>query len=354
MRRSTGQIGAGRGFSIVELLVAILIFATLAALLVVVGGRALRSAREVAARQTVVGIKNAIEQFKTDHGFLPPLVADERPTGVNFAAPAPGRFPSYTPPVLPGQSTMPRMAVFNFSLADGASPGNSQRDYLRGWVSGARLDADDENATRPDRRFSTYSLGVYLGGLGEVVYTRNGERDVMDGVDGPGSLEPRDDGSFAEASGRGRKGKTFAARFVEGGGFKLVDQDRIESRDSTGRVEIVDRNGVAIRYYRWLRGDRQGGSAEVIARNGSIDLDLLNVPKVVGDAATNAELRSADYAVVAAGPNGLFGDMPLEWAGVGQAGQDEFCRKAGVVIGSPAALARAKAREDNVVEVGKR
>ena len=347
-----GPRGSGGGFTIIELLVSIAVIAILIGLLIVVGRIAIAGGRKSSALRTVQAVKQGVEQFRQDHGFLPPLIADER--GV-AGVPVWSDNPTYTPPSGILNPNRPVFAAYRTSLTNDPSDANKarERDYLRGWTTGnQQVDADDYNG-QIDRRFSTYSLGVYLGGLGEVNYGSGNPLPVIDGVSGPGSLEPADDGTWAVAAdaGRARTGKKYGATFQDGlGGFKIVDTDLIAGQSSRGRVEIRDRNGVAIRYYRWLRGERGRTDENLKLPNGTYDPGLLNVPKIVGDPAANSELASADFAVVAAGADGYFGDMPLE--GVTAQDREAMARGLGVSYTDANQLAR-KAREDNVVEAGR-
>ena len=64
-----------RGFTVVEVLVAITIIAILAAILTPVVGSALRRANEFAIESEMSQLDLAIEHFKSDNGFYPPSFA---------------------------------------------------------------------------------------------------------------------------------------------------------------------------------------------------------------------------------------------------------------------------------------
>ena len=64
------------GFTLIEVLVVITIIVILIALLLVSLAGARRSAGSAAERQSVVALKMGVEQFKNEHGFLPPMVKD--------------------------------------------------------------------------------------------------------------------------------------------------------------------------------------------------------------------------------------------------------------------------------------
>jgi prepilin-type N-terminal cleavage/methylation domain-containing protein len=342
------------GFTIIELLVAIAVIAVLIGLIIVVGRRAIQSARALAARQTITSMKQGIEQFKQDHGFLPPLIADEQVQGMpNFDG-----YPTFNPPsgvVVPDR---PIFSTYRASLSADPNDANKvrEREYLRGWTTGGdRLDGDEANGSQ-DRRYSTFSLGVYLAGLGEVNYGNGDPRPVVDGVAGPGFVKPLPDGTWEVSAdqSRSRSGSKFGPIFEGGaGGYKIVDRDIAEGRRSEGRVEIRDRKGVAIRYYRWLRGERNRTDELLKRPNGDYDPDLLNVPRVVGDPRVNPDLATADYAIVAAGDNGFFGDMPAEFATQEQ--KEAMARELRFGAGGyeDQEILRGKAREDNIVETGR-
>lgn len=344
----------GRGFTLIELLVAIGVIAVLVGLLTVAGIRAVRMGRETATRQTVLALKNGVDQFKTDHRFLPPLIMDEAIPGLN----RPG-YPSYMP-AIPLSPARPIMSVVRFGYAPDPADATKtrERDFLQGYQPGSgtpfggpTVGADDPG-DEADRRYSTYSLGVYIAGLGEVTYGSGSPLPVIDGVQGPGSSEPNDDGSWEVTSktDRARSGKTYGPRFQDGnGGFQIVDQDFKAGQPAAGRVQIVDRNGVPIRFYRWMHGRPGLNALNVQNASGQVMPMYYNVPKLLGDPTTNAEFAAAEYAIVAAGPNKYFGDMPIE------APTALLQQKMAGDLGVPNSvevLVR-RAREDNVVEVGR-
>ena len=66
------------------------------------------------------------------------------------------------------------------------------------------------------------------------------------------------------------------------------------------------------------------------------------VPAVLGDANDKPELRTAAFAIVSAGPNGVVGDEDLSFL------RTELKLSAD----TPEATVRKKAAEDNIVEIG--
>ncbi|NRA59213.1 MAG: hypothetical protein HRU13_13965, partial [Phycisphaerales bacterium] len=216
-RSRSKQRGMRAGFTIVELGVSILVIAILIGLLLVGLNRLSSTAQSGAERANLISMKVAVESFKTDFGFLPPLVKDglQYPTG---AIVGPGSMA--TPPVNDTDGT-----INTYSTSVGAD-----LEFLRG-QPGEEFE-----------RFSIYSLPYYLvGALGEA----------YDGRDGPGFRELRRDGTFRTTGGR-----LFEPKFeVTQGSDGFVEVDVEE-----GRFELRDRNGVAYRYYRWVPIDAASAS----------------------------------------------------------------------------------------------
>ncbi|MCW5756756.1 MAG: hypothetical protein KIT54_05920 [Phycisphaeraceae bacterium] len=273
------------GFTIVELGVSILVIAILIGLLLVGLNQLSRSAQSGAERSNVVAMRIAVEQFKTDFGFAPPLVKD----GLVY----PGGTIGTPAPIGTGFANVYRNDV----AAD--------VQFLQG------------EGANPDLRFSVYSLSYYLVGVLDA---------DIDGKDGPGFREPMRDGSFRRVGGR-----IIDPLFdVAGRGDRLVEVDKAQ-----GRFELRDRAGVAYRYYRWLPID---------ASVATDVTDLRRVPSLLGDPAQIITLRDAEWAIVAAGPNRVFGDVATE--------TESDVR---FQLGTGPSLDKLfeDARSDNIVEVGR-
>ncbi|MEK6701817.1 MAG: type II secretion system protein [Planctomycetota bacterium] len=332
--RKSGRASA-RGFTLIEMLVVLLMLAILAGLIVVAGKHAFQFARGATTQQTLASMKMGIDQFTKDHGFAPPLVMDNAVLGASVR---PG-YPFFVNNAL--NPARPQMSVFNFSLANANA---ADRDYLRGWNGGNRLGAD-VGSVAEDRRFSTYSLGVYLAGRGEVEYGAATPKEVLDGVPGPGTTEPSADGSFA-AKVQGRTGRKYEPLFDDKqGGFNIVSVDA-----AAAKVEIQEnKKGVAIRYYRWLPG-KQGLPIVQMSQvvGGPTDPTLFNVPSLFASLPAS---QGASWALVAAGPDGVFGDVFNE---MGSAQQIiDVANKLSMSAASDTGQLMRRAREDNVVEVGR-
>lgn len=381
------EAGPTRGFTLAELLVTIAVIFLIMGIAVVAYSAATRSAQSAADRAAVNGLRLAVDRFDSEFGFLPPLVKDDG--GLD------GQFP---------------LVLFKRNDAD---PGRVIP------VIASAGDDDDLRLLRgenPDRaRFSLLSLPYYI--IGSL-------DSPVDGVDGPGFVEVRRDGTFApvyqavdadgerfDSSGRGptrydpffdlgRGGLELWAdprrrfRLIGGGSGNQLSRQAFQTQ-----FELRDRRGVAVRYYRWLPDGVDFETQVALSPDAYTDTDTgygfendslmvtgllayFNVPGIVvdgidpvvvdrdgdgsfgpGDLAEAVyqfpfELRSATYAIVAAGPNQLFGDETVDQIKSDEAlrrrytellnlserrlrNDDEYIREA----------IRA-ARADNIVEVG--
>ncbi|MBL9031867.1 MAG: type II secretion system protein [Phycisphaerae bacterium] len=284
---------ARRAFTLIELLVAILVLAVLIGLLIVGLRAASRTARGAADLATLTALKNATTQFKQIVGFAPPLADD---------AMGP----------LVGASTVVKV----FRLSD-FSPG--------GDVERLRTPPVDPNVA-PDLRFSIYSIPIYLIGVLDA---------PVDGKAGPGLRIPKKEGSFEKA------GKILDPFFDVSRNAKAI----FAVDAARGRYVLRDGKGVAFRYYFWLHDAGDPPSNTPLK-------DYLNIPWIVGDE-SNPDLRDAQWAVVSAGPDGVFGDedlLPPTHPQFLTLAQMQTRMGAGSLSG-PAL--RARAREDNSVEAGR-
>lgn len=358
--RSSGR----RGFTLVEVLFSVLIVGTLLGLLLVGLNRATRAARAQAETASARAIAQGVEGFKAETGFGLPLVHD----GGAISAP----LPQFESGLAWSSSPIDRVrlsgargerwtpAVYNLGFVE------TER-FLRGRSGAGAMAYSDRFHPQ---RYSKLSLSYYLvGALGANI----------DGVDGPGMVEPERNGSFrgvfingGEAASRTRKRfEPFYGADAGGASLGLEYFDPVEYEEHglaapSGSAAltadqrdfsraVVDRRGKAYRFYRWANGDDNG----VVTRQLDLNIPEVLLDPVLFDAAMNgdvtadptngdASLRSATWAVVGAGADGVFGTEPI----------DEVARGVGSgklpAEGSPEALLlRRQARADNAVEVGR-
>lgn len=307
--RVEGRAAGREGFTITELLVTLIILFLLITMLVVAVNRARDVARRSTDTQTVATLKIGVERFQDEFGFLPPLVKDN---------PDPSKYSDWDAPL---DGNAPLDDEFNpvvFSTGD-----EDDLEFLRGGTSLGIGGGSEEK----DYRFSEYTIPYYLmGALG-----RRPDDTLIDGVEGAGFRTPRRDGSFMST------GRIFEPFFQE-----ARDGEGVIAVDSTeGRYELRDSNGVAFRYYRWEHGKPTTGEMTEFPED-------YNVPGLIGDAFDDEALRGARWAIVAAGPNGVFGDQTE--GGTGKA-VDFWQSKLGRATNEQ--TLRRRAQDDNIVEIGR-
>jgi type II secretory pathway pseudopilin PulG len=279
--------GPRRGaFTLIELLFVVAMVVMLIGLLLWGVNKAVLGARKASETNTVASLRMGVDQFKGQFGFIPPLVRDNRDGSDDGPLDANGIDP----------------LIYRASVLADA-------EFLRG-------DTGD-----PKDRYSIYSLPYYLIGVLD---------EVSDGIEGPGFLEPRRDGTFTKRStSSSRTGRVFDPFFdASAKGIATVNREE-------GRIELRNDKGAAYRYYRWLKDEGDIGNKTL--------QDYLNVPLLLGDPEENAELKSAEYAILSAGANGVFGDEDV----------DVLRSKLGLPAGTSANAVRRKASGDNVIGVGR-
>src|ERR1051326_275701 len=265
-------VRARRAFTLVELLFVIAIIFLIMGLLL--GGirHVMKHVKGTVDLNMASALKNGASQFGQTFSFAPPLIKD------GFAP------------------------TFNVGPLNAPTNATAPVVYSRGYANELHFlrFGDTTSAVSPapgtvDLRFSLYSIPYYL--MGVLDQPRGGVAGAppIDGFSGPGFRAVRRDGTF-EPSGR-----TFSPFFDVKGHAEAVVEN---TPPGAGRIELRDGHGVAVRYYRWVTGRIYGASTEYQVR---VAADC-NVPWMVGDAAANPDLRNADYAIVLAGPDGLFGD----------------------------------------------
>ncbi|MCL4220631.1 MAG: type II secretion system GspH family protein [Phycisphaerales bacterium] len=321
-----------RAFTLVEVLVAIVVIGVLMALLITGLNAAGVFARKSADQQTLNSIATATTQFETTFDFLPPLVYDGAEMGAGSAT-SRGAF-SNTGPVYTAGS---RRLVNVYKMGDA-----NARAFLMGSAVSAAT-------PYRDARYSKFSIPIYLMGSMPV--------DV-DGVQGLGMVAPARDGSWAGVGDAMTVGSQQFEPFMEGGRtsarlspnyFDPAEQSELGGgsvTDRSNRDALVDRNGKAFRYYRWLHEDS-------VQRPGDLNIpaaliDPLILQSSLGDPTLdvtdgNAELRGATWALLGAGSDGLFGTEDIATL------RDRLKAPSDM----PEGLVRQKAMQDNLVRVGR-
>jgi hypothetical protein len=298
---------------------------------------ATRFARTVAERQNVIALREAVTQFRQECGFVPPLVRDQ----------------SIDPPPLRarieeklGTGSNASRSFYRYAVYDFAelNNGTEWRKFFQREAPPAPPAGFGSMSMYYDKRYSECSLPYYLIGPVEVDLTTNMEGAVVpiDGVPGPGFLKPVRDGTFVvptetlAAGGSGRLGQKYEPFFRPNNSSIKLYQNPGPTKEDRADLALRDRNDVAIRYYRWTKSDVRDDRDPIIN-------NWLRVPVIVGDPEKSPNLRDATFAIVAAGPDGAFGDEPVA----------ELRQKLGLAPDTSEIIARSKAMEDNVVEVGK-
>lgn len=356
---------AAAGFTLIEVLVSILIIGVLLALLIVGLRAAGLGAIRNADLSVVNGIATSVEAFEAEFGFPLPLVHD----GDAMSAPEPAA-------VLNAGGTTPVDTVSNPQRWYPAtySPTRDRNFFLARDSGGNRLDPSYPEIGQPwdpriepefaNQRYSKFSLSYYLvGALGSAV----------DGVEGPGMVAPIRTGAFQDvvtdssgstATGTSSARKRFDPFFDpdrESGRIEreYIDENEYAEHGTTAPATLpqseaafypalVDRAGKAYRFYRWEHGNPNNPNDRVES------LDDLNIPRVLLDPIAltqgvedpigdNPALKSATWAIVGAGPNGLFGTEPwpiiANELGYAESGASD----------AEVARGRAEAAEDNLV-----
>tara|TARA_E500000318_G_scaffold86482_5_gene83047 strand:+ start:101937 stop:103073 length:1137 start_codon:yes stop_codon:yes gene_type:complete len=365
-----------RGFTLMELLVVIVI--TLVLLTLVLSGlnRATKAGRRAATQESVSSLAKAVDQFKQEFGFLPPLIHDGMPISAGESDFRP--FDYLSGSSLPdGPTFLVDDGPYEYQTLTVWNEG-VDAEFFRGRNNGGPFDAGwSEERAWNDRRYSKYALAYYLTGVLDK---------AVDGVRGPGMTRPIVDGSFLGVGypvgsvrekyeplmDTERRGARIVNGYVEpkevvehntSGSIGDADsvRDMYEDYQREQLFAFVDGFGNAFRYYRWEPG-RLVGLQLVIES----ELDL-NIPPVLIDPVEyekvqndpmnldrddvnfigeDAKLREARYAVVSAGPDGYFGTESIDSIA-------EFLREDVPSSSEDQALMRQQVWADNLYEVGR-
>jgi prepilin-type N-terminal cleavage/methylation domain-containing protein len=341
-----------RAFTLIEIMISLLILGILLALIIGGAKLAIRTAKGTVDHQAVHSINMGASQFKQLFGFYIPLIRDEDQNSPN---------PRRTIVQISGINRV------NVHRATDGLPGVPYLTFMQGPGPGVTL-------TNPlvDDRYSECSIPVYLAGQLSLRLDPAQPNGIpIDGIEGAGFCKPVIDGTFAIPSdilhpGTGpnttkRTGTTYEPLISLGSSAPklLVDPDHMPGDPGFNpeKVQVVDRNNVPIRYYRWEHGSQTPPPAgsppflNVPLMVGRWPSGLEAVPALAGftiptdrDLSKNANIRGAVYAIVAAGPDGVFGDEPS---------LDYICQKLGITLDTTAEVKiRMQAEQDNIVEVG--
>jgi prepilin-type N-terminal cleavage/methylation domain-containing protein len=368
------------GFTLIELLVVIAIIGVLAALLISGLNRATKTARRAASQRSAAALAQAVDQFRNEFGFLPPLVHDGNgvSAGSDTYRPVPvlSTLPSVDGPLFQ-QTGSPQVYSTVVVWSEGLDF-NFFRRRTGTNSDGINLSQGgqwDDDGAWEDRRYSKYSLAYYLTGALD--------RDV-DGVRGPGFARPIIDGSYlgvgypvGSARDRyeplmdvDRRGVRVLSDYIEPNEYPehRLDGAPAAARDSIyndyqpyqrgSLISLVDAFGTAFRYYRWEPGRFVNG--QLVVEN-ALDLnippvlidpvvlaDIRNDPVRAGEVdltSGDARLRDGRFAIVSAGPDGLFGTEAIETIA------SVLSVEVPAVLDDIAQL-RREAWADNAVEIG--
>lgn len=305
----TGRRGTARGFTIMEMMLVLLVIFVLMGLLL--GGirHMSKFARVTADRASVASLKQAVTKFEQEMGFPPPFVWDMPVAAAGVV-----------------QGPLPATAPYKPVVFDAGQP--QQVSFLR----------TQPPAAAPDLRFSVYSLSYYVVGVLDQPRDGTANGPAIDGLAGPGFRTVRPDGSFNVA------GRVFQPFFDVSRNANAV----YATDAAQGRIELRDRNGIAFRYYRWEAGDPSSNPPGAILTPAN-----LNVPMFLGDPSTNEQLKKARWAIVGAGPNGLFGNEEQLPSGHPQyLTSIEVRARLGLPGSASFQQVWEKASADNVMEIG--
>lgn len=295
---------APRGFTLIELLVVVAIIVALLALGLAAGTTALTAAKRSSTERLLQSIQQGIEQFRADHGYLPPLL---------------------NPDALGSE-----LGVLVSEAQPSAFSGTSQ------------------DPLKQVNYWSGVSLSAYLLGVGDIngdekleYNAASNEVNLDDGFNGPGLRSPGPDKSWGGALKRPQavpvnpteppippqEGRVFGPYINFANVSKALHQvkEEEEPADRLHRMkdtyQMLDRWGGVIRYYRHLpTGPRKTPTLD------NMPAELLSpeaAQEYVGstvDVLPTIDMSLVDqrteYVLLSPGPDGLYGDRETESANI--------------------------------------
>jgi|GEM_PF-1685241 len=276
-------------FTLIEILVVIGIMALLFGILGVMYSRVLGGARRAATSNQMRSMSSAIEQFKNDFGYYPPVLSDD-------------------PTAMAGPE---RLKIVN---DDRGPMGVRNRQEARDELEAARYS-------------SVFTMSVYLTGVGDITGANVGasgedtdtETTRDDGVIGPGFRDPGGDHAWGGAFDQNLHaapvtGRTYGPYLDLGSGKHtrlILDPNKGKDPvEAAGLYLFVDRWSTPIRYYRsWPTRDEMDATKPSVER---IPIELFTGDAVETgtfiDPQASQTLLQAPYALVSAGSDRLFFD----------------------------------------------
>ncbi|MEO0386084.1 MAG: hypothetical protein AAF281_00945 [Pseudomonadota bacterium] len=327
-----------------------------------------RFARGQAASAAVRNVSISVEQFQQEFGFVVPLMHDG--ASMSVARPyvrsnATGFVPATVSPMYQDENDADRLlpAVYgrrlNALFLRGRSPESellqddptTDSDAYDATELAERWELGSADWQSTNQRYSKLSLTTYLLGV---------HGGAVDGEPGPGFREVLRTGVF-NAAGRRVYEPMFDAsldgasidpayfddaEFAENGATLPMPEEPTEF-DSA----LVDANGKALRYYRWEHEETIRGTDDLNIPAALLDPIVVSDFDGLSDAGRasadltgdDAGLRAATWAIVGAGPNGLFGTEAI----------GTIRAELGLSDGVDEAEARRQAWQDNVIEAGR-
>lgn len=292
-------------FTLIEVLVVVIVIAILLSIVLVAFNGVRRSAERFSAERFLATIGQAVESFKADLGYYPPLLTHDRTPGdIIYLGNDPPEDQD-NPSVIVPDSWNP----FGSAIASPLQ--------IRGLLEHTRYGSE-------------FTLSVYLLGSGDIDNSEQPDdtlgtnSDDDDGKAGPGFRDPGPDRSWGGAGDRAAQIPTGVTKVGRVYG-PYLDADSISKNlkldPRTGLFRIVDQWGQPVRYYRdWPTKDRPDPPAQP-----ELSVDFVPVELRTADALREqlesptpdkavleleGSVFNAPYALLSAGKPVLFSTDP--------------------------------------------